>query len=145
MNWIVLLFVFIAGAATSIQAGVNGALGKKVGIVEASFISFLVGTIFMTIIFLFLRKGNISNIVDTPKWQFTGGLLGSFYIMVMVVAVPRIGIAASLVTLIIGQLTCSTIIDHFGIIHGNPIPINWNRIAGLGLMGIAVFLYYFKK
>ncbi|MCR6639997.1 MAG: hypothetical protein NVV82_13685 [Sporocytophaga sp.] len=37
MNWIILLLVFIAGAATSIQAGVNGTLGKKGGRSGGSF------------------------------------------------------------------------------------------------------------
>lgn len=144
MNWILLLLVFIAGTATSFQAGVNGALGKKVGVVEAGFISFLIGTLFMTILLLLTRKGNISGVFQVPKWQLTGGLMGSFYIMVMVVAVPRIGIAAALITLIAGQLTSSTLIDHFGIIGDRQIPLDWKRIAGLVLMGIAILLFYRK-
>lgn len=144
MNWLILLLVFIAGVGTSIQAGVNGALGKKVGITEAAFLSFLIGTVFMTILMIFFRRGNIQNVFEVPKWQLTGGLLGSMYIVIMVIAVPRIGIAAALITLIVGQLTSSTLIDHFGIIHNNPIPINWKRIVGLILMGIAVILFYKK-
>jgi transporter family-2 protein len=144
MNWIIILLVFIAGSATSIQAGVNGALGKKVGIIEAAFVSFLIGTIFLSILMIFLRKGNIQHVIDVPKWQLTGGLLGSFYIIIMVVAVPRIGIAAALITLIMGQVVSSTVIDHFGIIGDKNIPIDWKRITGLLFMGIALFLFYKK-
>jgi len=136
--------VLAAGAATSIQAGVNGALGKKVGIIEAAFVSFLVGTIFMFIIFLFARKGNIQNVLEVPKWQLTGGLLGALYIMIMVNAVPRIGMAAALITLIVGQMTASTLIDHFGLIGDKNIPIDIKRICGLILMGVAVYLFYRK-
>src|SRR4051794_32482223 len=110
MNWIILLLVFLAGTATSIQAGVNGTLGKKVGAIEAAFISFVVGTIFLSILMFFMRKGNIMSALETPKWQLTGGLLGAIYILIMVNAVPRIGIAAALVTLVAGQLITSTLI-----------------------------------
>ncbi len=144
MNWIILLMVLAAGAATSIQAGVNGALGKKVGIIEAAFVSFLVGTVFMFVIFLFARKGNIQNVLEVPKWQLTGGLFGAIYIMIMVNAVPRIGMAAALITLIVGQLTASTVIDHFGLIGDRNIPIDLKRVGGLALMGIAVYLFYKK-
>jgi transporter family-2 protein len=144
MNWIILLMVLAAGAATSIQAGVNGALGKKVGIIEAAFVSFLVGTVFMFIIFLFARKGTIQNVFEVPKWQLTGGLLGAAYIMIMVNAVPRIGMAAALITLIVGQMTASTLIDHFGLIGDRNIPIDLKRVCGLALMGIAVYLFYRK-
>src|SRR5437868_7076699 len=117
--------------ATSIQAGVNGILGKKVGIIEAALVSFTVGTVFLLIIFLFTRKGNIQSAFEVPKWQLTGGLLGACYIMIMVIAVPRIGIAAALITLIAGQLASSTLIDHFGIMGAKQIPLDFKRIAGL--------------
>ena len=144
MNWIILLMVLVAGAATSVQAGVNGALGKKVGIVEAAFVSFLVGTVFLFIIYLFTRKGNLVGALELPKWQLTGGLLGATYIMIMVIAVPRIGMAAALITLIVGQLTTSTLIDHFGLIGDRNIPIDYRRVGGLVLMAISVFLFYKK-
>ncbi|GAL85487.1 membrane protein [Sporocytophaga myxococcoides] len=144
MNWIILLLVFIAGAATSIQAGVNGTLGKKVGALEAAFISFLVGTIFLSILLAFLRKGNIMSALETPRWQLTGGLLGAVYILIMVTAVPRIGIAAALVTLIAGQLITGTLIDHFGFIGDKQIPIDWKRVTAIILLGCSIYLFHKK-
>jgi len=145
MNWIILLLVFIAGTATSFQAGVNGALGKKIGIIEAAFVSFLVGTIFLSVLLLFFRKGNISEVFSVSKWQLTGGLLGATYILIMIIAVPRIGIAAALITLIMGQVISSTLIDHFGVINDTKIPIDWRRMAGLVCMAAALFFFYKKQ
>lgn len=144
MNWGILLFVLLAGAATALQAGVNGALGKKVGTIEAAFVSFSVGTLFLLILLLLTRKGNIQSVFEVPKWQLTGGLLGAIYILIMVIAVPRIGIAAALITLIVGQLTTSTLIDHFGLIGDRNIPLDLRRVCGLVLMGISVYLVYKK-
>lgn len=142
MNWGILLLVFIAGTFTSLQAGVNGGLGKKVGSIEAAFISFAVGTCFLLGLLIFQRKGDITQVMSVPKWQLTGGLLGALYILIMVTAVPRIGIAASLVTLIAGQLICSMLIDHFALMGGQQIPIDWKRLAGLALVAGAVYLFY---
>lgn len=144
MNWIVLILVLIAGVATSIQAGVNGFLGRKVGIIEAALISFSVGTVFLFIIYLITRKGQLQAALEVPKWQLTGGLLGACYIMIMVVAVPRIGIAAAVITLIAGQLASSTLIDHFGIMGAKQIPLDYKRIIGLALMGVSIYLFYKK-
>ncbi|WP_174760579.1 DMT family transporter, partial [Aneurinibacillus danicus] len=59
MNWLFVVFTVIAGAVLSVQAGVNGALGKKVGTIEGSFISFTVGTLVLFLLTIFMGKGNI--------------------------------------------------------------------------------------
>ena len=141
MNWIVFVLVFCAGIATAIQGGVNGNLGKKIGIIEAAFVSFLVGTIFLGILLVFMRKGNLSAALEVPKWQLTGGLLGAIYILIMVVAVPKIGVASAVMTLIIGQITSSVIIDHFGLVPEKHIPFNIYRATGVILMFAALLLF----
>ncbi|HEX8548737.1 MAG TPA: DMT family transporter [Cytophagaceae bacterium] len=144
MNWIIILMVLSAGVATSIQAAANGKLGERVGLIEAAFISFMVGTICLSLLLFFMKKGNISLALEGPKWHLIGGALGAFYILIMVFAVPRIGITAAILTLIIGQLTCSTIIDHFGLTGNKPIPVDFKRAGALLFMGLALFLF-FKK
>ncbi len=144
MNWSILFLVLLAGSATAFQAGANGALGKKLGIIEAAFVSFMVGTVVLFVLLMLTRKGNLLQVFEVPKWQLTGGLLGAMYILIMVVAVPRIGIAAALVTLIAGQLATSTLIDHFGLIGDRNIPLDLKRIGGLLLMGVSIFLFYKK-
>ena len=41
MKFLVALLAVIGGAAVAIQSQVNGGLGRKVGLMEASFLSFL--------------------------------------------------------------------------------------------------------
>lgn len=142
MNGNILLLVLLAGTATAVQAGVNGELGKKTGIIEAAFVSFAVGTIFLFLLLILTRKGNVLAALEVPKWQLTGGLLGAIYILIMVIAVPRVGIAAALITLIVGQLSASTLIDHFGFIGDRHIPLDFKRVGALLLMGISVWLFY---
>jgi len=144
MNTEIFLMLAMAGIAVAFQAGVNGALGKQIGTIEASFTSFAVGIVFIFVAMMVFGKGNILLVKNVPVWQLTGGILGAIYVMTSVLMVPKIGIGNVLMLLIIAQLSTSAVIDHFGIFTGIPIPINWKKIAALGLMFSALWLFYRK-
>ena len=144
MNTEIFLMLALAGIAVAFQTGVNGALGKQIGTIEASFTSFAVGTVFIFAAMVVFGKGNIFLVKNVPIWQLTGGILGAVYVMTSVLMVPKIGIGGVLMLLIIFQLSTSAVIDHFGIFTGVPIPINWKKIAALGLMFSALWLFYRK-
>lgn len=57
MKFAVLMLAAFAGAAVAVQSKVNGGLGKKVGLIEGSFISFLIGTLVLFFLMIFLEKG----------------------------------------------------------------------------------------
>jgi transporter family-2 protein len=78
MNTTHFIILALAGIAVAFQAGVNGALGKQIGTMEASFTSFFVGLVFIGIAMLFFGKGNISLVKGVPLWQLSGGILGLF-------------------------------------------------------------------
>ncbi len=144
MNIEIYTLLILAGIAVAFQAGVNGALGKQIGTIEASFTSFSIGTIFIFFAMLFFGKGDIFLIKNVPLWQLAGGILGAVYVMISVMMVPKIGIGGVLMLLIIAQLSTSAVIDHFGIFTGVSIPINWKRIVALAMMFGALWLFYKK-
>lgn len=125
----------------SMQAGVNGALGKRVGTVEGAFISFAVGTLALLLLVIFMGKGNILSVFSVPKWQLIGGLLGALYIFIMVLAVPKIGVGSAVVAVIAGQMLASTFIDHFNVFGGKQILIDWKRVVALILLAFALYLF----
>ena len=94
VKWIYLLMALAGGLAVGIQAVVNGGLGKKVGTLEASFISFSVGTAALFFVVLFFGKGNLLAVSEVPKSQLIGGLLGAFYVIIMVMTVPKLGVSS---------------------------------------------------
>jgi transporter family-2 protein len=141
VKWLWLLLAVIGGMAVGTQAGINGALGKRIGILEGSLTSFAIGTLSLLFIAIFFGKGDILSALSVPKWQLTGGLLGAFYVFVMVLLVPKIGAASVIIGVIAGQLLAASVIDHFGWLGGRQIPLDWNRIAALVLMAAAIFLF----
>ena len=138
------IMLALAGVAVAFQAGVNGALGRQIGTIEASFTSFMVGTIALFIGMMLAGKGDIMLIKEIPVWKLTGGLLGALYVMTSVMFVPKIGIGNVLMILIIAQLSTSAVIDHFGIFTGVSIPISWKKLTAMGLMFFALWLFYKK-
>jgi len=144
MKWLWMILALAAGMAVSIQAGVNGGLGRRVGVLEGSFVSFLIGTIVLFLVQLFFGKGELLAMFAVPKWQLTGGILGAFYVFVMVLIVPKIGVANSLMAVIAGQLVMSSIVDHFGLFGGQRIPFDLTRLAAMGLLFLALWLFFRK-
>lgn len=144
MNWIMTLLAVIAGISIGTQAGINGGLGKKIGVIEGAFVSFAIGTLILLVCTIFLGKGNLLNVFSVPKWQLTGGLLGAIYVLVMVLAVPKIGVATTIVSVILGQVLISGVIDHFGLFGGKQIPFDWQRGVAALLLGISLYLMYKK-
>jgi transporter family-2 protein len=126
--------MLLSGLGLSVQSGINGELGKRLGSVEGAFFSFFIGTVALTLFMLFFGKGNILEVFRVPKWQLIGGLLGAAYITAMVVAVPKLGVGLSVVTVIVGQILSSLVIDHFGWFGKEPIPLDWNRGIGVILL-----------
>ena len=138
------LLALIGGMALAVQSQINGGLGKKVGVIEGSFISFSVGTLALLFILLFFGNGDISAISTVPKWQLIGGLLGAFFVIVQVIAVPKIGVSATLMAVIVGQVLIGAMIDHFGLFGGNRYPIDLKKMVAILLLLFALFLYYKK-
>ncbi|MDN4494721.1 DMT family transporter [Ureibacillus aquaedulcis] len=135
------LLAMVGGMALAVQSQINGGLGKKVGVIEGSFISFAVGTLALLFILLFFGKGEISAISTVPKWQLVGGLLGAFFVVVQVIAVPKIGVSTALMSVIVGQILLGAIIDHFGLFGGTSHPVDSKKLIAIILMLFALFLY----
>nr|WP_207196370.1 MULTISPECIES: DMT family transporter [unclassified Peribacillus] len=138
------LLAVLGGITIAIQGQINGGLGKKVGVIEASFISFGIGTLALLFIVLFAGNGNISAVTSVPKWQLIGGLLGAIYVIVIVLVVPQIGVAPTLVGVILGQILIGAVIDHFGLLGGVRIPLDAKKIAGICLLFVSLYLFNHK-
>jgi transporter family-2 protein len=141
------LLAFAAGVGVAVQFGVNGQLRRVSGQpIWASFISFIVGTVALLLCFIATRRAWPSGeqFVHAPWWLWIGGLLGAFYVVVSVVAGPRLGSAALVACVVAGQLVASVVIDHFGWVGYIVHPISPGRIIGafLLLAGVACVLRY---
>ncbi len=114
MTILMILLAVLAGAVLSVQAAINGALGARVGVLRCTFLTFALGALLTALLIFFFEPHYQLSLLEVPKWQLIGALLGVPYIVIMVLAVQRIGSAIATVAVIFGQLTMSMLIDHFG-------------------------------
>jgi len=136
-----LIFLAIfAGMSNGFQAPVNAALGRFVGVVESSCISFSVGALSLLVVSLIAGRGSILKIVDAPPNLWIGGLLGAFFVTVALFVVPKIGAAVMIASVITGQMTAAVIIDQVGWLGIPKNPIDLYRIGGLACLAVGIKL-----
>lgn len=142
MTFMMIILAVIGGATLSIQAAVNGQLGSKVGVFKSAFLTFSVGALITALLIFFFEPKQAVTLLDVPKWQLLGAMFGVPYIVIMVLAVQRIGTAVATVAVIFGQLTMSMLIDNFGWLGNAAIPFSLNRLGAILCLGIALFFIY---
>jgi len=142
MGTFMILFTLIGGITLSAQSSINGTFSKKAGTIETTFLTFLTGTMFLTIFILFFGSGNVLGILEAPKWQLSAAFLGTMYLLLTVMAVPRIGVIATNISGIAGQLIIGVMIDHFGWFNSLVIELDIKRIFAILFMIIALYFIY---
>lgn len=126
---------------TAINTQLNIALESKI---QASFVSFFVGTIALFIVSL-LKDRRFHNIAlacgkNRPWWIWMGGLLGAFFVAMSVVLVPILGVGQLLVLVLLGQLIGSICIEQFGLLNLPRRPLQIAQVVGLSLLILGVVI-----
>lgn len=130
-------FAFIAGALISVQAGSNTALKKAFGDpIAAAVVNYALGLAGIFVYAMATRTGlpPAFQIAQTPWWAWLGGLFGLVYGLAVVFLGDRLGAATLMGLVVAGQLVCSVVLDHFGLLGFDPRPATLWRIAGCALM-----------
>jgi transporter family-2 protein len=135
------LLVAVMGGLIAAQAPINGHLGENIGKFPAALVSFVGGTILLTLIVVISGEG-FGSITGSgvPWYYFVGGVLGAAYISTVIFTVATLGAGGITAATIAGQLTASIALDHFGALGLQQQPITVQRLIGAGLLGIGTFL-----
>ncbi len=142
MNLFWVMLGIVGGMAVGTQAAVNAALGRNIGVLETAFLSFLVGATCLGIMVATVGRGHLAAVTSVPWWQWLGGVLGGFYVLVIVMNVPRFGVASTITMIIVGQMLMGLLIDHFGLFGVTHAPVTLSRVGGVLLMGAALALFF---
>ena len=136
------VMAFVAGTFLPLQAGMNSKLAKTGGSpFHASMISFAVGVLAL-VAYIVMTSQAVSwkGLKEAPPYAYAGGVLGAFYVTVIVLAFPRIGPGLTFGLVVAGQLLLSMLMEHFQIMGAQAQPISLGRIAGMLLIvaGVAI-------
>jgi len=138
----------LAALGTGITIGTQSAISGRVGAMIGPMRTGLISNIFsgvsaglITLVLVLLQgrgEWRIPNMVVVLL--AISGTIGILVVSGSAFAVPRIGVTASMATIILGQLLISTFVDAKGWGDIQAIPLDARRIAGLLVMCAAVYL-----
>ena len=125
-----------AGLAGSVQAAVMGELGERVGIAPALAFSVLISMVCTLATLLVWERsfGGVRAAAHEPAWLWLGGVMSVLIVLAITVAAPRIGVTATIALVIAGNLAMAVMIDNWGLLGQDQIPISWQRVVGLVLL-----------
>ena len=144
MDIIYILLAVAAGATAPTQAGINAQLQGSWAQtpVFASLISFVVGTATLALYVAATRTPvpALGAMGQASWWQWTGGMLGAFFVTMTVLLAYKLGATTLFSLLVAGQLAASLVIEHYGLLGYQVHPVNWQRLAGVVLVVAGVVL-----
>lgn len=136
-----LMMVFVSGLVP-LQAIVNSRLGQVTrNPFLSAFVSFAGGVLTLGIITLIWSQGmpRVPDGARVPWYLLTGGIFGAMFVTTTLVLVPRIGVANVIAATIVGQLTMSLILDHFGLLGIPRNPMTLTRVLGATFLVLGMF------
>jgi len=141
MRLFTILLVFISGVALPVQSAVNSRLRASIDSpILGALISFLVGLVALIVLWCvgFTGRGHAPG--PTPWWYWIGGLCGALVVTSAIIGVPRIGSGGVVIFTMLGQLTASIVLDHFGWLGVPKFPASPIRLTGVALVFLGTVL-----
>lgn len=138
------LFAIIAGSAMSIQGVMNTRLSDKIGLYESNVIVQGVAFVLALLALWFLGKGDFKAVGNVNKFYLLGGVFGIIITITVMLAIGKLSPTVAISTILIAQLTVAALIDSFGIMSSEKIPLHWNNYVGFVLMVGGMLLFKLK-
>jgi bacterial/archaeal transporter family-2 protein len=137
---LIILIGLAGGVAVGIQSPLASMISQRLGVMESVFIVHIGGAVAALIPLLMVGGGKLGNWRSIPWYTLGAGIFGLVVIGAVSYMIPRVGVAASITTIIAGQLLVGTILDHFGLLGAVERSLDPTRIVGLAVVLAGVWL-----
>lgn len=136
---IIILIGLAGGVAVGLQSPMASMLTQQLGVFESVFIVHIGGAIFALIPML-IYGSKLSQWRSVPWYTLGAGIFGLIVIAAISYMIPRVGVAASIITVVAGQLLVGTILDQYGWLGASIRPLDLTRSFGLAIVLFGVWL-----
>ncbi|WP_027625985.1 DMT family transporter [Clostridium lundense] len=109
-----IVLAFITGAMVILSMVINSRLGKKMGVLQGTFINYVVGLVGIFIVLLVKERGIVIftyKLYNIPVWAYLGGVIGVMVVAISNVVIPKIPTIYSTLLIFIGQIVTGIVID----------------------------------
>lgn len=136
---LIILVGLAGGIAVGLQSPMASMLTQRLGIFESVFIVHIGGAL-IALIPLLIYGSKFSQWRSVPWYTLGAGVFGLVVIAAISYMIPRVGVAASITTIVAGQLLVGTILDQYGLLGAAVKPLDVTRVLGLGIVLVGVWL-----
>jgi bacterial/archaeal transporter family-2 protein len=138
---LIILIGLAGGIAVGLQAPMSSMITQRLGMFESVFIVHIGGALVALLPLLVLSGGgNLPRWRELPWYTLLAGGFGLIVLGAISYMIPRVGVAAAVITIVAGQMVVSTILDHFGWLGGMGRPMDLTRAIGLAIVLVGVWL-----
>ena len=137
---LIILIGLAGGIAVGLQSPLASMITQRLGIFESIFIIHIGGAILALLPLLFYSGGKLAQWRSVPWYALGAGIFGLIVISAISYMIPRVGVAASITTIVAGQLLVGTILDHFGWLGAMGRSLDPTRAIGLAVVLVGVWL-----
>ncbi|MDF9611133.1 DMT family transporter [Bacillus cereus] len=137
----------LAGVLISLQSVFNTKVNENVGQWLTTACVLGIGLI-SSILFYIITENSISIKVYTTNYLFyVSGLFGIGLIICIMIAIKNLGPAYTVLISLITQLVVALSIDTFGLFGMESVPLQINKLVGIGLLifGVGIFKNIFSN
>lgn len=127
------------GALIAIMIMLNGTLSNFAGNYFSIIIIHLVG-LFSIILVLIISNSKLQFNKNIPLYFYSGGAIGVFTVLFNNLSFTALGVSLPLALGLLGQAVSSIIIDQFGLLDMKTIPFKKDKIIGLVLVVLGIFV-----
>jgi len=136
----IILVGLAGGVAVGLQSPLASMLTQRLGIFESVFIVHIGGAVIALIPLLFYSGGRLGQWKGVPWYALGAGVFGLIVIAAISYMIPRVGVAASITTIVAGQLMVGSLLDHYGFLEAVVRPLGLTRIIGMAVVLLGVWL-----
>ena len=137
---LIILIGLAGGVAVGLQSPMASMITQRLGIFESVFIDHIGGALLALVPLLLYGGGKLAQWRSVPWYVLGAGVFGLIVIGAISYMIPRVGVAASITTIVAGQLLVGTILDHFGLLGAMARSLDPTRALGLMVVLVGVWL-----
>ena len=135
------IIMLVAGFGIPVLAALNSALGAQIGSpAVAATVLFAVAFSAAALVMMITGPQSLSKLASAPRHLFLAGLFVAFYVLSITYVAPHFGVSHAVFFVLLGQLISAAVIDHFGLLGAEQMPLNWLRITGISTMAIGLLI-----
>jgi transporter family-2 protein len=137
---LIILIGLAGGVAVGLQSPLVSMISQRIGTLESAFIVHIGGALAALIPLAIFSGGRLGQWRSVPWYALGAGVFGLVVIWAVSYMIPRVGVAASITTIVAGQLLVGTLLDHFGLLGAAQRALDPARLLGLGVVLFGVWL-----